>query len=72
MKTTQLKLVHPLAYVVRHLVDVLVARHKVTKPDGHQADETEIGPVQVVPALPAGKQNGAKKNVGHYDLVAVV
>ena len=51
------------ADVIRHLKDVLVARNKISEPDGHQTDEAEVGPIQIVPALPVGEQNCSHENV---------
>ena len=51
------------ADVIRHLKDVLVARNKISEPDSHQTDEAEVGPIQIVPALPVGEQNCSHENV---------
>ena len=58
---------HLFCHIISHIVDVIVARHKVTEANGHQADEAEVGPVHVVPAFPGGKEHRSKDDVGDQD-----
>ncbi len=40
-----------------------MAGHEVTESDCQQTDETEVGPIQVVPAFPVGEEYRAEKDV---------
>ena len=45
------------------VVNVGFSRDKVPEPYGHQADEAEVGSVQVGPVLPVGEHHGPQHEV---------
>ena len=62
-------------YVTTTVVASIVGRQgvswdDVTKPDGAESDEAEVGPIQEPPALPLTKEQGSPADVRHHDCQA--
>ena len=52
------------ADVLVDVVDVIITRHEVSKPDCHQTDKAEVGSVQEGPVLPGGEDGASCQDVG--------
>ena len=55
------------ADVLVDVVDVIITRHEVSKPDCHQTDKAEVGSVKEGPVLPGGEYGPATEDVGEEE-----
>ena len=58
---------HLFSDIVSNIVDVFIARDKVTEADGHEADEAKVSPIHVVPTLPGREEHCPKDDVADED-----